>query len=348
MLTTKQKEHQLDVHRSAMLQKHQDLEERKRQEHEVLMEEHAQKAERQKIIRERVLANIDEDKLIVEQTVANRQRRALAKQARLVAEREAEAEQHRSLQEEKRENLINVRKQQELRLDSRKSDIQARMQRHDDLCERALERKDLDMLEHCRRQKLKEERNLERREKFKVFQEEEKQMTEERLRRKYEQTRLVHQEKQADLHGLNRLKQEFADKKDEMRKIVEEAGRTGNMEKAENELARLKQHKEEMESDIKQNRSTSSSPIKRRARSAAPSPSVSTMSPTSPGYTQSLRPPDSARPSSAPRLRSPGLRSPFQASQEMRAASNAQDAASAGNHYAHLMGLFKTRLPPNR
>jgi len=346
MLLQKEREKELARHREAMVRKHLVVEERKKEDHDIIIQEHAIKAVKAQERKERVLANIEEDKMIMAANEAKRKERAIVKQERIAAEREAVTEKQRAEREAKREYIRQVRENLEHIKEQRKVEVWARLKVHDDQCKKVLEKKELDMQERARREVIKDKKTAERREAFRIYQEEIKQQTEERLKKKHIQSTRLQEKKQADLRGLEKMKEEMHVKKREMQDIMKEAERTGDVQKISDELEKLKAHQKEMEERAHQEWAEShlrnsgpgrGSPARLRARSATTSPATTvlempmasvTPTPVTPGFT-----------------RRGGMGSPVEA--ERRAVSSdarSKDVPAPGTHYAHLMGLFKARL----
>lgn len=367
MLVKKQQEKELSQHRDAMEQKCRYQEQRKRADNEQLMEEHAAKAAKQRERREIVLDKKQEEKDIKAAIEKARKERALDKKERIDAEREAELEQHRFEAEARREAAVRAKEQQIWLKEKKANEVWNRLQAHEEACQQIMLNKALESRKIGEHHEWMDRKSKEKREEFKAYQEEMKQITTERLRQKHERAEALTNKKQADIQSLAKIKEDFEAKKREMRNILDEASKTGDLQLINSELEKLKAHQAEMEMKAHQEwaeksfRSLSQSPRRLQAKSVTtPSSTASTAfppngSPLMPGFIkQRGGPSPRPRPNSAPRSQPLSSRSayflepmqsPGSTFQEVRLEPE-PDSPAPGSHYAHLMGLFKARVTP--
>jgi len=363
-----QKEHERDTatHRAAMDRKYQIVEARRKEENAVKVEEHEARAAESIIRKQRVLARREEDRQIAHAVEIEKQERAIVKHERILEERETVVERHRAEGEAKREYIRQVKGQLDVIQQERKDEVWARIKAHEMRRVRVQEQKIVQVEEHHRIEVMKDLKTAEKREAFKREQEEIKQLVQASLQKKHDQSARMRQKKEADLLGLMKVKEDLEVKKREMHALMQEAERTGNMQKVNEAMEELIAHKEKLEVSAHEewaSRNTVRSPNRRRAQSTTSSSVTSPQSPQSPARRKDKAlsnpaPPSGngplTRSSSAPRLQRETSQTEVRRSQtpppqrSVSSPAQQEDLLAPGSHYEHLMGLFKAQLASER
>jgi len=360
IMTTKKKQQELDKHRQKFIDKSAAVELKRKQDQDMITQENAEKAANVLERRERVMVSMEERNMEVAEASRARQERADSKQARIIAQREAANAEAHAEAAAKRDYVRQVREQLHQLNEERKEAVLANMDAHDLQHQAHIERIKLQREEKCAHHRTKEEENRRRRERHKFLLDQVARDTSEKTRKKFEQAETLLQKQAEELEGLRSLKEEFANKKREIRKLTDEAHKTGDLSIVTRELDRLNSHKEDMGFRAQQKEdSQTPSPAKQfKSTRTSPASTASPGSPQNPNLLSSPKPktPGSGKqfsgstPGSAPRQQpvfTPQSQSPR--GKQSGYPSIAPEDPPPGGHYDRLMDKFRQHMaPPKR
>lgn len=353
----REQEYQVAEHRAAMERKHHEIEERKKIDQNMRIEEHAARAAQQKLRKERALARVEEERNIMATIEQEKIARTAEKRERIARDREESRQEHVAAGEAKREHMRRVREEMS-RLDAeRRQIIFEKVKKHDDRHKMRVEQQRLDIQERRRMEMLRDIEAAEKREALRQHRDAIRLQVEGDVQRRMIRSDNVKQQQAQDIERFKKIKEEYSERKAQIKYMVAEAEKSGNVEQIRSVLNELKEH---AHASSPESLFSPGSPLNRRPRSARSAGSKPGSSPDSTIGAEKLSNAQ-LRAMSAPRSNAEGrvalAKQRREASSTPEVGAAVQDLVSQqpdddtpplGSYYGHLMGVFNARAAPGR